>query len=421
MSKPFILTVCAGFALILALQLRTSQDLQPDPIVGSSLSQRRLSSSYNDPRTVVLKDLSSPSRPGSTTQPHFLTPLTVCERAAPILADVDMHIIRKYAACPLLNEPPENTTLLLIEGMNTFGRTGNNLIEFLHSLQYGKDNNVLVGIMQGSWPTQLITGMWMAIQDDDIAWRALLEKAFCIKMFHSDEAKEPNRYKKVIRIKTKELFKYKRRGSLNQYIEFQGHILRTLYRFYNTGTGVNMRRKPVGDMCSVMDALFGEQKRYAMYSVIHSRSLEGEPGLRLLGRIAGKAGCDPVAALNMEPEYVKAILAPLGMLGHPIVFLTDGQRPEILEKLMADPEIGPNIRVVPEEASWVGGDITAAVMSNVFIGNPASSFSGFIAKTRMALGYRTNFMFRRKERNGEWVDSCDQQGIFDKMVMSSMA
>eukprot|EP00580_Thalassiosira_gravida_P008657 CAMPEP_0201627596 /NCGR_PEP_ID=MMETSP0493-20130528/2746_1 /ASSEMBLY_ACC=CAM_ASM_000838 /TAXON_ID=420259 /ORGANISM="Thalassiosira gravida, Strain GMp14c1" /LENGTH=62 /DNA_ID=CAMNT_0048098097 /DNA_START=1 /DNA_END=186 /DNA_ORIENTATION=+ len=62
-----------------------------------------------------------------------------------------------------------------------------------------------------------------------------------------------------------------------------------------------------------------------MYSVIHSRSLEGEPGLRLLGNLAHRSGCDPVAALEMKPDYIKAILKPLGMMKHPIVFITDGQ------------------------------------------------------------------------------------------------
>jgi len=128
-----------------------------------------------------------------------------------------------------------------------------------------------------------------------------------------------------------------------------------------------------------------------------------------------------MAALDMEPEYVKAILEPLGMLKHPILFITDHQRPEILEKLLADPDIGPNIRLIPEGSSWVGGDITVALMSNVFIGNPASSFSGFIAKSRVALGYDTNYLFRRKNQNGKWVDVCDHRCIFDKKVMNAMS
>jgi hypothetical protein len=41
---------------------------------------------------------------------------------------------------------------------------------------------------------------------------------------------------------------------LDEYIDYQCYILRTLYRYYNTGYGVNMRNKPVKNMCSVIDA-----------------------------------------------------------------------------------------------------------------------------------------------------------------------
>ncbi|KAL7531382.1 hypothetical protein ACHAXR_004006 [Thalassiosira sp. AJA248-18] len=357
-----------------------------------------------------------------------MAPLRVCERKAPVPHEIDMRILRKYARCPLLNHrPPDKTTILLLSGMQTFGRTGNNLIEFLHSLQYGRDQNVLVAIVYGSWAPRMITDMWMAIQADSdqnrAAWREFVEQAFCVKIL--DDAAEAKQYRKVIQMDTRDIFMYKHDtagfGLLNRYAEFQGHIIRDFYRFYNDGNGINTRRLPVQDMCSVLDTMFGVDKRSVVYSVIHSRSLEGAPGLRLLGRIARYVGCDPVAALDMEPEYIKAILEPLGMLDKPIVFITDHQRPEILEKLLADPDIGRSIRFIPEEASWVGGDITVATMADVFIGNPASSFSGFIAKSRVALGYDTNYLFRRKNDNGEWVDVCDERCIFDSKAMSSMA
>ena len=109
------------------------------------------------------------------------------------------------------------------------------------------------------------------------------------------------------------------------------------------------------------------------------------------------------------------------MLDHPIVFITDHQNPEVLERLLSDPEIGPQIRLVPEEASWIGGDMTVAVLSDVFIGNPASTFSGFIAKARVALGFKKNYLFRAKNDRGEWEDVCDERCIFMKKIMNSMA
>ena len=124
----------------------------------------------------------------------------------------------------------------------------------------------------------------------------------------------------------------------------------------------------------------------------------------------------------MEPEYVRAILEPLGMLGSPILFITDNQRPEILERLLEDPDIGPNIQLIPPDASWIGGDITAALMADVFIGNPASTFSGFIAKSRVALGYHdTTYMFRKKDDDGKWVDACSKICIYDRKIMHAMS
>lgn len=273
---------------------------------------------------------------------------------------------------------------------------------------------------KGSWATHVIPMMWMAVQNDDIySWRNFIEQTFCVKIF--DDYDDLAQYNETIQKETRDLFLYKGGEDLNEYIEFQGHVIRNLWRSYNKGIGFDMRHKPVGDMCSVMDAMFGSEKHSAVYSVIHSRSLEGEPGLRLMKRISEKSGCDPVAALDMEPEYVKAILKPLGMLEHPILFITDHQRPEILEKLVEDPEIGPNIHLVPVEASWIGGDITVAMMSNVFIGVPASSFTGFIAKSRVALGFENNFLFRKKNRKGRWVNVCGHRCIFDKAIMNAMS
>ena len=96
-----------------------------------------------------------------------------------------------------------------------------------------------------------------------------------------------------------------------------------------------------------------------------------------------------------------------GMLDKPIIFITDNQRPEILERLLADPDIGPNLLLKPEEVgNWAGGDITVADLANVFIGNPASTFSGFITKSRVALGYTNNYLLRKKKEDGKWGDVC---------------
>mmetsp|Transcript_47149 Transcript_47149/g.98845 ORF Transcript_47149/g.98845 Transcript_47149/m.98845 type:complete len:418 (-) Transcript_47149:185-1438(-) len=414
--KPSLIFICAGFALslfCLERQLRHGSYLRPNSSLEESTLQHRNLANI-----------------GITTRP-ILSHIQVCGRDPPIRHFQDVHIYKKYVTCPLLDRAPEDTTLLLLEGVNTFGRTGNNLIEFLHSLQYAKDSDAVLGIMPKSWPTHLLTPMWMAVEGDGKSsfpisleeWRIAVEKAFCVKFI--DSHAHAAQYREVIRFdsrdSTRDLFEYKQDGRLNEYIEFQGHIIRTLWRSYNTGTGVDTHRKGVNNMCSVIDAMFGSDKSSAKYSVVHSRSLEGLPGEILLGKISRRSGCDPMGALNMEPDYVKSILKPLGMLNRPILFLSDNQKPEILARLLADPEIGPNIVVAPEEASWVGGDITAALMSDVFIGNPASTFSGFIAKSRIALGYDENYLFRKKNPYGKWIDACERRCIFDHNIVNAMA
>ena len=124
-------------------------------------------------------------------------------------------------------------------------------------------------------------------------------------------------------------------------------------------------------MCSGIMSLFGEERSSAVYFVIHSRSFaregNGRAGYEMMHHRSEVSGIDDQGALELRPDFIKSILDPLGMLKYPIVFITDGQDEEILERLMADPDIGPMIQLVPDESTWLGGDITLATMSNVFI------------------------------------------------------
>lgn len=67
--------------------------------------------------------------------------------------------------------------MLLLSGTQTFGRTGNNLIEFLHALQVARDKDLVLGMMHGSWAMQVLMGMFLAI--DGEGWEKRWEEAFC--------------------------------------------------------------------------------------------------------------------------------------------------------------------------------------------------------------------------------------------------
>ena len=253
-----------------------------------------------------------------------------------------------------------------------------------------------------------------------------------IELLHFDTAKiikseEELQDYNVLEMTTKELFGYTSDVPYDEYVASTQYSIRALFQNYNTGTnGRHVRgNRRVQDMCSGINALFNNNgsrgANGVLYSVIHSRHLEGAPGLRLLNKVCRHAKCDTKAALEMRPDYIKSILAPLGMLQHPIVLITDGQDFSVIQRLMADEDIGPMLRVVPEEASWIGGDLTLGIMSNVFIGNPASTFSTFIAKSRLSLGFGQNYLFRRKTAEGVWVTSCGDGCVFDKRVMDVMS
>jgi len=350
--------------------------------------------------------------------------VSICGRPTMMGTASDLALLQNFEeaeTCPGAN----SNKLLLLQGQDQrlFGRTGNNLIEFLHALQYARDHDVQLGIVSNSWAFEMLLKMWMSVKDDD--WEVQFEEAFCVKIFNSQDETETQGYDllfpelTVTEDFTKQLFLYQSERSLVEYIGHQAQYLQTLFKNYNTGVGTTESGEPVRDMCSGFKALFGDNKN-AIYSVIHSRSLE-EAGKTLLGKVAKNSGCDPEAALHMTPDYVKSILEPLGLLDYPIVLITDGQDFAVVQRLLNDPEIAPKLRLVSEEATWIGGDFTVAVMANAFIGNPASSFSGFIAKSRLALGFGQSYLFRAKNENGEWVNTCGDTCIYDKRIMGPMS
>jgi len=348
-------------------------------------------------------------------------PLSVCGRTTNVGTTQDLTLLEKYFKMDNTCPGENSKKIMVLRGDLAHGRIGNNLIEFLHALQFARDMDYQLAITSNSWAIEMLRMMWFNPSYDD-GWAAKFEKEFCVKIIQPDDSLKgwvvvpyglnPNNSVAV----TKYLFDYQSELPLDKYIASQSRFIQKLFRHYNLGPE---------SMCSGINAIFGDEKKDVMYSVIHNRHLEGAPGLRLMQRMSRTSRCHPTAALEMYPEYVKSILRPIGMLNHPIVLITDGENPDVAKRLLEDPEIGPMLRLVPESASWIGGDITLGIMSNVFIGNPASSFSGFIAKARIAFGFGHNHLFRTKVSTGigklEWVTSCGDACVFDKNMLGNMS
>ena len=67
----------------------------------------------------------------------------------------------------------------------------------------------------------------------------------------------------------------------------------------------------------------------------------------------------------------------------------------------------------PKSECWIVGDVTAAHMANVFIGNPASTFSAFIRQSRNAFGFGNNYVYMTRDyQGGRWRTACDDSCLF---------
>lgn len=81
------------------------------------------------------KDTTPDDISDTNTGDNDTPPLSVCDRLAPIPYEKEKMIKLKYDTdCSTNNrKPPEETTLLLLEGLQTFGRTGEFLFRRINS------------------------------------------------------------------------------------------------------------------------------------------------------------------------------------------------------------------------------------------------------------------------------------------------
>ena len=283
---------------------------------------------------------------------------------------------QKYNACPQYGD---RRRPLVLRGKKAYGKgSGDRLRTFLRAAQYARDKHVPLVVVADSWVMQTLRSQFFATEGRD--WQARMEKSLCLKVVTT----APKRVKWTS--SPKSLFYYRSRSSKENHEASQLQMIRTLFRHHNTGAGRN--DTAVKSMCSGIDALFlnadtdepaearEERQRRARYSAIHLSKGKGEA---MLVQNAKKRGCDTRAAREMTPDYVKSILGPLDMLAHPIVVVVDSHKESAvaLLRLVTDVDTGPMIRIVPEEASWTGGDMTLAIMVSATRWHAGARMSSF--------------------------------------------
>lgn len=356
-------------------------------------------------------------------------PFVMCDRITPyqhsshnIASDRSQyqHITKPYTFLSTNGQWTKSNKILLLRNDGKFGHIGNQFNSLLHAFDYARDHKLHIGILFHSWAMDVIHSMFYESIDFDIL-SANMETDFGILLVRNQS--QLLLYDEVISQNAQQLYFYKSSNknvdSWRDTMSMHKSILQQLFHRYNRGYGYVHNGLRAKDVCSTLDMFFKDRLSTIIYSVIHAQYMDGNTVWKL-EQIAKTTGITiEGGAGTMSPAYVKSILKPLGMLEYPIILLTDGQLPGIERALLNDPIVGPRLMVLSDRVALDGADITLAVLSDVFIGNPASVTSGFIARIRMALGYSefSTQLFRRK-RIHQWYSVCNEDCVFNPWILS---
>ena len=87
-------------------------------------------------------------------------PLTICDRPTDVGSVEDFASLQTHAKCA---EITQDRPIIILQGGSKYGRSGNNVLEFLHAIQLARDQGVQLGIMAGSWAMNILQKMCKCI------------------------------------------------------------------------------------------------------------------------------------------------------------------------------------------------------------------------------------------------------------------
>lgn len=295
-----------------------------------------------------------------------------------------------------------------------YGRTGNQIRGFFHAFDVARDRGGALVMHEDGFPIE--TGLRSIFLGVD---RTELQNRFGITFADSVEG---NRLSRMDIMRQEPLYHFisdNKNFIAGEAIEHRHYVIQELYSMTAREMELYPNASGVAEICSSLHALFGDRgdmlKKLGManeitqnYTVIHSRSLESL-GKKFLRGAHEKFGVDSSASLDYPPDLISSILSPLGKDQNSILMITDGENTNVAARLSADPKIGPVFQTVPKEISTVKGDLMLAILSDVFIGNPVSTFSQYIVQARYALGIGNSYLFYKRDEDGNWETFCNDE------------
>jgi hypothetical protein len=391
--------------LILSI-ISTSQHRRPLLVIATALL---LSVSlFNDVRYLLT---SSPPSTSATNNQE--SPFVMCDRPTPL------NSMQQQLETFLPRWNTQKKLLLLRKDDYLFGNIGHQINSLFHAYNYARDHELLLGTTFHGWVIEAIQFMGYE-SNDNTRLRDDIYNDFGIIIVRNS-SDYVGVYDDVIQLSAKDLYFYvSPRDNWEDNMNFHVGVLRRILGRYNRAFGYAHHGLRATNVCSTIEHLFHDSRSTIKYSVIHSRFMEGRAQFKL-ELLAKTSGLTPRGALEMSPKYVRMILKPLGMLEFPIILITDGELPSVEQGLLNDPVIGPKLIVLGNKTSLSSPDVALAILSDVYIGNPASVTSGYIARSRYALGYteEQTHMFR-KEHLDKWISVCNAKCIFNPWIMNVM-
>jgi hypothetical protein len=327
------------------------------------------------------------------------TNVTICDRS------VNVTFPFKHATFDGQNLNKERNVLVVIghDKMNHV-QTNNKLNALFHAIDYANDINADLALVRNGWPTKTLKILFNHDYQNDInSWEESIQHNLNVHFIDHDsslvEIMKKNHFSDIYYNNSDDMYYYHTSASLEIIKQRRQPVLQYLWSHPT-------RKHGPGEMCAVVNNANAMGQSFDFpYSVVHSRWMKNNGCLGRMGglkqRIKNETGIsiDRKAPCLLEPSYIESILKKCGMFGKPIYVITDGLKPEIIQNLKADVRFGPDVRVVPKNISWVGGDMMLGVLSDCFIGTPISTLSGNVARARIALGKdpSTNFLFPLKK------------------------
>ena len=307
---------------------------------------------------------------------------------------------------------------ILMDSTFLYGRTGNHIRSVFHAMDMARDGSRSLIIQERGFPIDTpLNELFMGLQ------RSNLERVLGITFYDN----VPDVYKSMLpSVRGGQFMRYQSSSSLQERINHRNYVLQELYRLTAKEMELNPESPVTRGMWQSLNAIFGNDRRgvtgeqletpglkYGVtekYTVIHSRSFEGV-AYKLLEGDSKAHGDDPRAMIEFPSDLLLEILSPLAMSNNSILMISDGQNTSVSERLSSDPTIGPYFQEIAPNISNKVSDIMLAILSTVFIGNPSSTYSQYIAQVRYALGLGPSYL-HAKRKDGRWQTFCEDVKCF---------